>query len=74
MGLTFHRQIKILPWLYLNIGKGSFSFSFRPQKGASINVGSKRGPQAHVGLPGTGVGYNWNLKNLFKGWFGRSAK
>lgn len=62
MGFTFYRRIRILPWLYLNISKSGISFSVTPRKGASVNLGGKKGPRARVGLPGTGLGYNWSLK------------
>ena len=55
MGIRFNRRIRILPWVYLNWGKGGFSFSFGP-RGAKINV-SKKGVRGSLGLPGTGIRY-----------------
>ncbi len=55
MGIRFQRRIRILPWLYLNIGKNGVSFSFGP-RGAKVTVG-KRGVKGSVGLPGTGIRY-----------------
>ena len=53
MPFRFHRSIKILPGIKLNISKGGVSTSFG-RRGFSINVG-KRGVTENVGLPGTGL-------------------
>ena len=56
MGLTpswFHKRIRILPWVYLNISKSGFSFSLGPQ-GLSVNLGQK-GVKVTAGIPGTGL-------------------
>jgi len=56
MGFRFHQRIKILPGIYLNIGKQGISFSFGVP-GATINFGGKRGASATVGVPGSGLSY-----------------
>lgn len=43
----------MLPWVWLNISKSGFSFSFGPP-GLSVNVG-KKGTRVTAGLPGTGL-------------------
>ncbi|UVK96481.1 DUF4236 domain-containing protein [Pseudomonas sp. B21-048] len=53
MGIRFQKRIQILPWVWLNISKSGFSFSFGPS-GLSVNVG-KKGTKVTVGLPGTGL-------------------
>jgi hypothetical protein len=55
MGMRFQRRIRILPWLYLNLGKGGFSISIGP-RGAKLTIG-KRGAKGSVGVPGTGIRY-----------------
>lgn len=55
MGIRFQRRVRILPWIYLNLGKGGFSFSIGP-RGAKLTV-SKRGVKGSVGVPGTGIRY-----------------
>jgi hypothetical protein len=56
MSIRFQKRIKILPWIYLNISKSGFSFSFGKQ-GIKANVSSK-GIRGTVGIPGTGVSYS----------------
>ncbi|MGO2201216.1 DUF4236 domain-containing protein [Pseudomonas helleri] len=51
--MRFQKRIQILPWVWLNISKSGFSFSFGP-KGLSVNV-SKKGTKVTAGLPGTGL-------------------
>lgn len=55
MGIRFQRRVRILPWLYLNFGKGGVSVSIGP-RGAKITIG-KRGVRGSVGIPGTGIRY-----------------
>lgn len=55
MGMRFQRRIRILPWVYLNLGKSGFSISIGPQ-GAKLTIG-KRGVKGSVGMPGTGIRY-----------------
>ena len=55
MGIRFQRRIRILPWLYLNLGKNGVSFSVGP-RGAKVTIG-KRGVRGSVGLPGSGIRY-----------------
>ena len=55
MGIRFQRRIRILPWLYLNFGKGGVSVSIGP-RGAKLTLG-KRGVKGSVGIPGTGIRY-----------------
>lgn len=51
--MRFQKRIQILPWVWLNISKSGFSFSFGPP-GLSVNVG-KKGTKVTAGLPGTGL-------------------
>ena len=60
MSLRFHKRIKILPGVTLNLGKGGISFSFGP-RGAKTTV-SKKGVKHSVGIPGTGVRYETKRK------------
>ena len=59
MGLRFFRRMKILPGMYINLGKRGASLSFGP-RGAKINVG-RTGVRSSVGIPGTGVRYEKKL-------------
>ena len=56
MGLRFHRSIKIIPGVHLNLSKGMPSLSIG-SRGLSYNIGAK-GNKATVGLPGSGVSYS----------------
>ncbi|WP_053159049.1 DUF4236 domain-containing protein [Pseudomonas protegens] len=60
MSLRFQKRIQILPWVWLNISKSGFSFSFGPP-GLSVNLG-KKGTKVTAGLPGTGL----SASHLFK--------
>lgn len=53
MGMRFQKRIQILPWVWLNISKSGFSFSFGPP-GLSVNVG-KKGTKVTAGIPCTGL-------------------
>jgi hypothetical protein len=55
MGFRFHKRLRIIPGLWLNISKkgGSLSVGGR---GATINV-NREGHQETVGLPGSGLSY-----------------
>ena len=55
MGMRFQRRIRILPWLYLNLGNGGVSISIGP-RGAKMTIG-KRGVKGSIGVPGTGIRY-----------------
>ena len=55
MGMRFQRRIRILPWFYLNVGKGGISISLGP-RGVKITIG-KRGIKGSIGVPGTGIRY-----------------
>ena len=61
MGMRFQKRIQILPWVWLNISKSGFSFSFGPP-GLSVN-NSKKGVRVTAGLPGTGL----SASHLIKG-------
>lgn len=61
MGLRFQKRIQILPWVWLNISKSGFSFSFGPP-GLSVNAG-KKGTKITVGLPGTGLSASHSFGN-----------
>jgi hypothetical protein len=55
MGFRFHRTIRVLPGLRLNLSKSGASVSVG-RRGAWFTVGPK-GTRATVGLPGTGISY-----------------
>ncbi|HEU5047758.1 MAG TPA: DUF4236 domain-containing protein [Rickettsiales bacterium] len=56
MGLRFHKAIKILPGVHLNLSKSGASISLG-EKGVSYNIGTK-GARTTVGLPGSGLSYS----------------
>lgn len=55
MGLRFHRSVRLLPGVRLNLSKSGVSASFG-RRGAWLTVGPK-GARATVGIPGTGLSY-----------------
>ena len=55
MGFRFHRTIRLLPGLRLNVSKSGVSTSIGT-RGAWLTFGRK-GTRATVGLPGTGISY-----------------
>lgn len=59
MSLRFRKRIRILPGIYLNVGKTGVSTSIGP-RGANINIG-KRGVYANTGIPGTGLSYRHKI-------------
>jgi hypothetical protein len=60
MTLRFRKRIKLLPGVYINLGKTGVSASVgRP--GATINIKPGRKPRATVGIPGTGISYSENI-------------
>ena len=67
MGWRFHKSIKILPGIKLNVGKkGISSISVGP-RGAKLNVG-KNGTRLTTGIPGSGLYYTTRLdKPVSKG-------
>jgi len=62
MSFTFRKRIKVLPGVYLNIGKNGVSTTIGP-RGATINIG-KKGAYLNTGIPGTGIS---NRQKLFGG-------
>lgn len=56
MGFRFHKSIKLLKGIKLNLSKSGPSLSVG-NKGMTFNVGGK-GNRATVGLPGTGMSYS----------------
>jgi hypothetical protein len=60
MSLRFRKTIKLLPGVRLNLSRGGISTSIG-RRGATLNIGGKRGPRATVGLPGTGLSYTERL-------------
>ncbi|PAX07159.1 DUF4236 domain-containing protein [Sphingomonas lenta] len=59
MGFRFHKSIRILPGLRLNLSKTGVSASIgRP--GATVNV-SERGVRGTVGVPGSGMSYSEDI-------------
>ncbi len=62
MPLRFRQRLKILPGIYLNLGKDGISTTIGP-RGANINIG-KKGVYLNTGIPGTGIS---NREKLFGG-------
>jgi hypothetical protein len=60
MGFRFRKSIKLAPGIRLNLSKSGISTSIGP-RGATVNVGSKRGPRVTVGVPGTGLSYSQRI-------------
>jgi len=60
MALRFRQRIKVLPGIYLNLGKNGISTTIGPRE-ANINIG-KQGVYLNTGLPGTGIS---NRQKLF---------
>jgi hypothetical protein len=59
MGFRFHRSIRLLPGVRLNLSKSGVSTSVGT-RGAWLTFG-KRGTRATVGIPGTGISYTETL-------------
>ena len=53
MGFRFHRSIKLLPGVRINLSRRGVSTTIG-MRGASVNVGP-RGTYLNTGLPGTGI-------------------
>jgi hypothetical protein len=60
MSFRFRKRIKIVPGLYINLGKRGASMS-AGVKGATVNFGGKRGTRLTTGIPGTGISYTQTL-------------
>lgn len=56
MGLRFHKTLKLLPGIRLNLSKTGASLSVGG-KGLTCNIG-KKGTKTTIGMPGTGVSYS----------------
>jgi hypothetical protein len=59
MGFRFHRSIRLLPGVRLNLSKSGISTSIGT-RGAWLTFG-KRGTRATVGISGTGISYTQTL-------------
>jgi hypothetical protein len=59
MPWRFHRILKIIPGVRVNVGKGGVSTSVGP-RGADINIG-RHGVTTNAGLPGTGLSWRQKL-------------
>ncbi len=55
MPLQFRKRIRLLPGIWLNVGKSGVSTSIGGP-GATVNV-SRRGTRTTLGVPGTGLSY-----------------
>jgi hypothetical protein len=62
MSFRFKKSIKILPGIKLNISKNGLNSVTIGKPGASVNI-SKKGKQATVGIPGTGLSYSQKLSS-----------
>ncbi|WP_151710814.1 DUF4236 domain-containing protein [Acinetobacter brisouii] len=62
MSLRFKKSIKILPGIKLNISKNGLNSVTIGKPGASINI-SKKGKQATIGIPGTGLSYSKKISS-----------
>ena len=60
MSFRFKKSLKILPGIRLNISKNGLNSVTIGKPGASVNI-SKKGKQATVGIPGTGLSYSQKL-------------
>ena len=60
MSFRFKKNIKIIPGIKLNISKNGLNSVTIGKPGASVNI-SKKGKQATVGIPGTGLSYSQKL-------------
>lgn len=56
MGFRFHKRIKILPGVYINLSKSGVSASVGG-RGATVNVGADGRRMITLGIPGTGMSY-----------------
>ncbi|MDT0574837.1 DUF4236 domain-containing protein [Croceicoccus sp. F390] len=65
MGFRFHKSIRLLPGVRLNLSKSGVSTTFGV-RGANVNVG-KRGIRRTIGLPGTGISHTAVLSSETKG-------
>jgi Protein of unknown function (DUF4236) len=61
MGLRFHRSIKLVPGVRLNVGLRRTSLSVGG-KGFTYNLGSN-GSRVTVGIPGSGLSYSTSLQH-----------
>jgi hypothetical protein len=61
VGFRFRKSFKIAPGVRLNLSKSGVSTSIGG-RGATLNVGGKRGARATVGIPGTGISYSEHLE------------
>lgn len=59
MGFRFRKRIKLIPGVYINVGKNGISSASIGKRGASLNISGK-GTKATVGIPGTGL--SWTKK------------
>jgi len=66
MGLRFHKKIKLLPGLYLNISKQGISLS-GGINGATVNLG-KGGLTGTASAPGSGLSYRQRLVKKIPIW------
>jgi len=57
------KRIKIMPGLYINLGKTGVSTSLS-KPGATLNFKPDRKPRATVGIPGTGLSYSANIERV----------
>lgn len=59
MAFRFRKRIRLMPGIYLNLGKNGISTTIGP-RGANINFG-KGGVYLNAGIPGTGISYREKL-------------
>jgi hypothetical protein len=55
MAIRFRKRIRILPGVWLNVGKSGVSISIG-SKGLTVNIG-ERGTRTTLSVPGTGLSY-----------------
>lgn len=68
MGLRFRKRIKVIPGVYINLGKKVVNSVSVGGNGLTANV-NRNGTKTTVGLPGTGLSYESKRSNggsLFK--------
>lgn len=64
MAFQFRKRIKLLPGVWLNVGKTGISTSVGGD-GVTVNYG-KRGTRATLSAPGTGLSYSSSRRPLFQ--------
>jgi hypothetical protein len=65
MAFRFRKRIKLLPGVWLNVGKTGISTSVGGD-GVTVNYYGKRGTRTTLSAPGTGLSYSSSRRPLFQ--------